>query len=349
MPSISRSNPSPPLREWLTGQGGAVPFRRFMEAALYDPEFGYYTRQIKTVGVRGDFSTSATLSPLLGRGIAAWIRRMAAGPAEGIRHLIEIGPGTGQLHAAVRQALGWKGRWHWRSHLVERSPNLRAEQERLLGRAGRRLQWHSDPAEALAAAEGKALIFSNELVDAFPVTLLQKHDGIWQEVWLEVAESGAVMETLRPGAVPETSVQAGNFPDGQRVEVHESWRAWMEAWRPHWTAGTMLTIDYGDTADKVYYRRPEGTVRGYQNHQRFEGLSLYRSMGQCDLTADVNFTDLMRWGESRGLRTVNLLSQALFLQDLERPGCMTEARLADPSGAGGAFLCLEQLVATPPE
>lgn len=344
MPSISRSIPSPRLRDWLGSQGGAVPFRRFMEAALYDPEFGYYSRQIRTVGARGDFSTSATLSPLLGCGIAAWIRRIAEGPGEGIRHLIEIGPGTGQLHAVVRQALGWKGRWHWRSHLVERSPNLRAAQERLLGRRGRWLQWHDSPAEALAEAEGRALIFSNELVDAFPVTLLQKHDSIWQEVWLEVAESGAVVETLRPGPVPETSLKAADFTGGQRVEVHESWRVWMDAWRPHWKAGAMLTIDYGDVAEKLYYRRPAGTVRAYQNHQRLEGLALYRHMGQSDLTADVNFTDLVRWGESRGLKTTVLESQAEFLKGLGPPAPGAGTRLTDPSGAGGAFLCLEQIL-----
>ena len=52
----------PTLRQWLASEGGAVPFRRFMEAALYDPNFGYYARQIRSVGAQGDFSTSATLS-----------------------------------------------------------------------------------------------------------------------------------------------------------------------------------------------------------------------------------------------------------------------------------------------
>ena len=42
-----------------------------MARALFDPERGYYTRHIKTVGARGDFSTSATLSPALGHAIAA--------------------------------------------------------------------------------------------------------------------------------------------------------------------------------------------------------------------------------------------------------------------------------------
>ena len=234
---------SPALREWLASEGGAVPFRRFMEAALYDPGFGYYSTQIRTVGARGDFSTSATLSPMLARAIASWIGRTA--PAH-CRHLIELGPGNGMLHRALRKALGWRGRWHWRSHLVERSPILRTEQRRILGWLGRGVCWHENPTEALQAAGGCAIIFSNELVDAFPATLLQRHEGTWQEVWLELTPESRIVETLRPALEPGRDLLPGIFDEGQRVECHFSYRDWCHEWRPHWRSGAMLTIDYGE-------------------------------------------------------------------------------------------------------
>jgi SAM-dependent MidA family methyltransferase len=37
--------------------GGSIPFDRFMEAALYHPDLGYYAKRIRTVGARGDFTT----------------------------------------------------------------------------------------------------------------------------------------------------------------------------------------------------------------------------------------------------------------------------------------------------
>jgi len=326
----------PTLRQWLVSEGGAVPFRRFMEAALYDPKFGYYTRQIRSVGAQGDFSTSATLSPRLGQAIAHWITHEAAG---GCRHLIEIGPGSGALHQAVRQALGWRGRWHWKSHLVERSPRLEAEQRKILGRG---VQWHPDPASALQAAGGEAIIFSNELVDAFPVTLLQRNGGIWQEVWLELTPEGRAVETVRLGILRDLSLSAADFAEGQRIEVHESWGEWFQTWRPHWRRGTMLTIDYGGTADGLYHRRPQGTLRGYHQHRLLDGLALYRDPGHCDLTADVNFTDLIRLGESSGLLTVKLESQSEFLTRHSQSDHPVSRRLADPHGAGGAFQCLQQ-------
>ena len=63
------------LREYLprlfSEAGGAISFERFMSEALYHPAFGYYSANIDAIGgSRGDFSTSATMSPLLGRAIS---------------------------------------------------------------------------------------------------------------------------------------------------------------------------------------------------------------------------------------------------------------------------------------
>lgn len=342
--SASDLKNSPTLREWLIRQGGAAPFRHYMEAALHDPVFGYYSRNITTVGRGGDFSTSASLSGMLARALASWLRQQRADSREkGICHLIEIGPGTGQLHRDLRRALGWRGRWGLHSHLVERSPELRRHQHRTMGLFARHISWHGHPAEALRAAGGRAFIFSNELVDAFPVTLLERGEGAWQEVWLELLPDGRLVETLRaPTVSPDTSLKAEDFADGQRIEVHASYREWLDEWLPIWKAGMMLTIDYGGTADQLYYRRPQGSLRAYRRHERLEGLGIYRDPGHCDLTADVNFTDLACWGRAQGLSHTSPETQADFLSRHARVQNAADAWLTDPAGPGGAFLFLQQ-------
>src|SRR5205814_3966395 len=60
------------LTEKLAGRirrEGPVNFRDFMEAALYDPEYGYYARRA-AIGEGGDFVTSPSISPLFARAIA---------------------------------------------------------------------------------------------------------------------------------------------------------------------------------------------------------------------------------------------------------------------------------------
>ena len=236
---------------------------------------------------------------------------------------------------------------------MERSEGLRGEQRKVLGR-GRGVGWHDSMESALEACGGEALIFSNEVVDAFPVTLLQKHDGAWQEVWLELQSDLRVVEALRPVASGEsgpgvTGLKAEDFAAGQRIEVHESWRDWFRGWRPGWHRGTMLTIDYGDLGNAVYYRRPGGTVRGYEGHRRLEGLEIYRTPGRCDLTADVNFADLMRWGSEAGLRVDRLETQAEFFARQAAPARKraVDDWLAAGDGAGGAFKLLWQTFSGP--
>ena len=327
------------LRTFLEQRAGAVPWRDWMEAALYDAAEGYYTRHVRTVGRRGDFSTSATLGSGLAGAMAAWVREEWRRAGRRLP-LVEIGPGDGSLHWEVRRALGWTGRLGLASHLVERSPVLRGvQQERL--REGR-IAWHSDMAAALTACGGRAVIFSNELADAFPATLLQRHDGRWQEVWLALTPGGGVVEELRaaPPELCDSSACRLNWPDGQRVEVLHSWRDWLQAWRPLWQQGAMLTVDYGGAPEEIYARRPGGTVRGYRHHQRLEAGELYAVMGRCDVTVDVNFTDLREWGEAAGLTTAECVTQREFVISRTAPA----DALHGEGGAAEAFHGLVQRV-----
>ena len=55
---------------------GPIPFRRFMEVALYHPEHGYYRRPRDPFGKHGDFFTAEQLQPVFGILIAARIRQL---------------------------------------------------------------------------------------------------------------------------------------------------------------------------------------------------------------------------------------------------------------------------------
>ncbi len=342
------------LRSLIAQEGGSISIERFMQEALYHPELGYYARRVRAVGRDGDFSTSATLHPALGQAIAAWARSHRAEIVHrGAWHLIELGGGSGQLAAEILRAVPWWPKRGLRYHLVEISAGLRAAQRQRLSKAGRNVRWHEGMRSALQAARGRALIFSNEFVDAFPCVQLERgtQAGSWREVrvcWPEGATDPG--ETLAdwPGPLP------GFGPDdepavGQRVELHRSYLRWLEEAAAGWEAGRWLTIDYGDVLPGLYHRRPQGTLRAYCRHQRLTELEVYRRFGQQDLTADVNFADLQRWGSSLGWATESLSTQADFLRrwlPLRRLGQAgldpALAFLLDPAGAGGAFKVLEQ-------
>ncbi|MEO5914253.1 MAG: SAM-dependent methyltransferase [Luteolibacter sp.] len=313
-----------------------IPFEQFMARALHDPEHGYYARRISGVGGRGDFTTAPMLSEAPARAIAAWATKALR--ETGCRNLIEIGPGEGKLAAGVLKNLPWHVRWKTRLHLVETSVPLAARQRELLGS---RATWHQDMCEALAACEGRAVIFSNELVDAFPVRRFQKTADGWQELAVHFDDQKRACESLiLPAPLPDSSGFLEKHPSGQCIEVHDSYHRYLTEWLPFWKSGRMLTIDYGATAENLYHRRPRGTVRAYLLQQLLEGLAIYENPGRQDLTTDVNFTDLMNWsqpwiGEQRLTTFREFLEGAIDPQG-------NDQQLTDDRGAGGAFLVLDQ-------
>lgn len=312
-------------------------FDHFMQRALHDPDHGYYTQRISGIGRRSDFTTAPMLSEATARAIADWAGRALR--ESGCRDLIEIGPGEGTLAAAVLRHLPWHVRWKTRLHLVETSPVLTSRQQELLGR---RAHWHCHPLDALAACAGRAVIFSNELVDAFPVRRFQNTADGWRELAITFDAGHRAQESLLPAApLPPSSSFHQGHPPGQWIEVHNSYREWLGSWMPAWLAGRMLTIDYGGTATDLYHRRPNGTVRGFLFQQRLEGPAIYDNPGRQDLTADVNFTDLSDWS-APWASAVRLLSFREFIHPFAAPRNPLDQALLDPYGAGGVFQVLDQ-------
>lgn len=332
MPDSSDTISAPPW-PWTSGEG--LRFDSFMNLALHDPQRGYYARRIKGVGAGGDFTTAPMISGLLAKGIAAWATRALS--ATRCRHLIEIGPGEGLLAAAVMKALPWHRRWRTRLHLVETSRPLRERQQALLGN---RATWHDSLEAALEACEGKACLYSNELIDAFPVRRFRLETWGISELFLLPGE--VPREDWRPARdLPDSLQFAHSHRPGQILEVHESVQRWLARWMPHWNAGAMLTIDYGSETAELYHRRPRGTLRAYLRQERLEGHAVYQHPGRQDITADVDFSDLAKWLGEASKGSATLTRQRDFLMPFARPGDHADAALIDPDGAGNAFQILD--------
>jgi len=331
---------------------GTLRIDDFMAAALYDPDGGYYTRAEAIGGQRRDFSTIPSLSPLLGRAVARWALSLPK-IGRGTLDIIEVGAGGGHLAAAIMDAAGWWARRRLRYRIVEISPGLRRAQREHL--AGRRVTWHATVAEAISAAK-RPVVISNELVDAFPCRCLRFVEGIWRELRLPWPPSTSDPLSSHPledldqegfTALRQDNWSGKPIPEAQIVEVHASYRDWLRGWAVSAPGLDHLTIDYGDVMPALYGNRPGGTLRGYLAHQRLTDGAVWRAPGKVDLTCDVNFTDLEKWGRECGLSTVELTDQAGFLARW-LPGKLTAdpgaelAAIMDPDGAGGAFKVLWQ-------
>jgi len=307
--------------------GGAIPFHRYMQDALYHPDFGYYAANIREVGRRGDFATWPTLHPSLARAVAAWIGKA--------RDVIEVGAGNGEMARAILECVGWFGRRRLRYHIVEASPTLRNAQASRLRGSG--VRWHEDVAAALRETGGCAHIFSNELVDAFPCRVFERGEYGWHELALRVEDARIAEVLLSVTTLPDSSLFAESAKQGSRVEVHDSYRSWLAMWAGGWRSGSLLTIDYGGTMPALTHRRPRGSLRAYAHHQRLCGQDVYGGFGKRDITADVNFSDLDAWGRSLGWDTQRLTTLREWLSPA----------VAVPDAFSGAAEAFYVLIQTP--
>lgn len=345
---------------------GPIPFVRFMELALYHPQYGYYMRQPdradqERIGWSGDFYTSSDVHPILGRALAAQARQMD----ELLGHptpftIVEMGAGKGLLArdclAAIHAAQDdFSSRVRY--VLIERSPAMQALQRQNLA------PWLNQPGfvtwveglEALASQSVTGLFFSNELVDAFPVHRLQMVAGQTQELFVDYRD-GRFEECLKPLSTPALGhyLQRLNqtWPEGYRTELNLQALKWMEQVAQRIDRGFVVTIDYGHTAQDLYGpERKNGTFLCY--YQQLTGDVPYERIGQQDMTAHVDFTGLATVGAAAGLHVTGFTNQMSFLMGLgveemlgqldpESPEFGAAIHLLKPDGMGRTFKILVQ-------
>jgi SAM-dependent MidA family methyltransferase len=204
--------------------------------------------------------------------------------------------------------------------------------------------------------------FSNELVDAFPVSAVTRQAGHLKEVYV-TAEGDELREKLGPLSSTEVAAyvarHAPEIEEGQRVEVNLLAGQWIRTVAAKLARGFVITIDYGELAERLYTPdRPRGTLLTYNGHVASEDF--YRQPGEQDLTAHVNFSALIEAGREAGLELTGFTTQERFLlalgeanqfADLYNPG-QTEGekldarlklkRLLYPAGMGNVFKVLIQ-------
>ena len=325
------------IAPYILAHGNWISMAEFMELALYDEAGGYYSRNISNIGFRGDFSTSATMCDLLARRIVQQWRESCKAHSRRLP-LIELGGGNGDLAMAICRNMSLWERMLTRYIMVDRSRALRNLQGMVGGHSVTVL---SSVEKALKKTNGRAFIFSNELPDAFPARQFVYRGGEWLELGLSV-ENGRVVRRTQQRPLPTSSAFSRWAQEGQIIEVHESYFAWYAEWQKFWKSGTMLTIDYGQLNDTVYYRRPQGSLRGYKAHTLLEADELPAMAGHCDITCDVNFTDLISLAQGSKGDVVQYMSQRDFLLPLADTTIPEEAHLVAVPGAGNYFNVLLQ-------
>jgi SAM-dependent MidA family methyltransferase len=341
-------------------ESGPVPFSTFMEWALYDPDFGYYTSDHMVFGAQGDFYTSPGVHSVFSETLAEWIlaKWTDTSPSDCLR-IVEMGAGTGQLAQGIIRTLVSKSGNDpsaFSYSIVERSTHLQHVQRQRLSEFASYVSWQSSLADLEKA---DTFFLSNELLDAFPVELVRKQHGNWemQYIYFDTEKNALepVWYPLDEHKKRDWDLEhLGSVEEGCICEIRTGLKNWVQEVDRIIRCGFVLTIDYGGDTEELYgLHHPEGTIRSYSKHH-VSGHVL-ETPGLRDLTADVDFSYLesctTRFGwireryETQGqfLIHAGILSKlqdspnSYNLDDPIRKTNMAIKHLILPGGMGDAF------------
>ncbi len=298
-----------------------VTFFEWMRAALYDPVNGYYCRsERRRWGRQGDYRTSPERSSLFGatfaRYFASVFEKLGNPPAWTI---LELGAGNGRFAASVLQTLdiSYPEVFSATRYVIDEasSDSQSIARKRLLPFAERVA---FQKLENLTIDAG--IVFSNELLDAFPVHRVKMSGGRLQEFYVEVDADGKFVWALGEPSTPRIAHYLEQcevaLAEGQIAEVNLGVEEWLKRVSASLRTGYVITVDYGAEAVELYpssadHPRYHGTLRSFQRHRLMEDV--LSNPGEQDLTTTVNWTFVRSVGEVLGLKTLELERQDRFL------------------------------------
>jgi SAM-dependent MidA family methyltransferase len=328
---------------------GPIPFDRFVDAALYDEDGGFYARGGGPGRAGRDFVTSPEVGVLFGALVAryldrAWTELSRPDPFV----VVDAGAGRGRLAADVLRAEPECAR-ALRYVLVERSATLRASQRDLLtlepadrafGPAVR-----DDPDEAPRPVEdvgpiatslpefpalelAAGVVIANELLDNLPFRLVERTRAGWTEVRVGLAPDGfaevAVPASPEVVAAADDVAAGATIPEGARLPVPTAAVDWLDECAHVLRRGFLVVIDYADDAASLAARRQDEWLRTYRGHQR--GESPLAVPGAQDITATVPAEHLATHAARAGFRLVEHTTQAEWLAALGVDELVDDAR-----------------------
>ena len=249
-------------------RSGPITFARYMELALYHPEFGYY-RTRDPFGSCGDFYTAEQLQPVFGEVVSHFVDKLTKRDETNVTYdVLEVGAGRTEMAHAL-------ARWNYRA-----------------------FDWNHPS----LPIEWRGLILANEFFDALPVHLLIRTAQSWKELYVGNDARGLHFSEgeLSTAALADYAETYGAcLATGCRLEACLVLKAWCDRLSRLLVEGDLLVIDYGYEPRELL-RFPQGSLATYKRH-RMSG-SLLVEPGERDITAHINFGWLRASAESAGFR-----------------------------------------------
>ncbi len=286
-----------------------IPLDQFINKALYDSEYGYYTKR-NPFGSKGDFVTSPNISILFSEAIAVWCvsfweKLEKPNPI----NIVELGPGNGTLAKGLIQSFNNFNKFKdkYRIYLHEKSRRLKKIQKKTI--ASKNVKWINNFNEI---KKGPVIIIANEFFDSLPIKQYVYKNKNWYEKYVELKNYNTLNFLYKRVSLPnfkkickldisknqkfiEFSIEMINYIKkiSKLINIHN---------------GGLICFDYGFQNKKMF-----NTLQSVKNHSYSKILL---NPGKQDITHLINFSFLSNLIKELNLEYEGITNQGFFLKKM---------------------------------
>lgn len=336
-------NPLAAAIEKVIDINGTVPFSYYMDAWLNGVKredgnliSGYYNSSNIVIGDEDgritlnetDFTTPPENTPVFGFTVAQQILDMweQLGQPPDFK-VVEIGAGTGSLAHDILFALDYfqeKRPQKSRSSnpkesikyiIIEKSPTLIEKQKERLKSFFPRIDFVRASATEIPLKDITGVIITCELPDTFPVDIVTKTEGGWEELCLT---RGVYDKFGKIWGNPSSQVEQflkefqPEVKAGQVYPVNLAAARFIQELAGSLKSGYVITVDY-DCWRKNSIRISAAQTKDIKGEKEQDVYCYKQNVGQCDLTIGVDFQVLADAGKKAGLNPLGYVTLGGFL------------------------------------
>ncbi len=297
------------ISKTIKDNNNPIGFDIFMNLALYHHQFGYYRSHKTIFGHKGDFITAPETSDLFGFCLAKQCKQVLN---QG--NILEFGAGSGILAAQILFELGRQNSLPEKYFIIELSAQLKKIQQETLKRTlpeiYDRVEWLTE-----LPTNFKGVVIANEVLDAFPVKRVTLSNNHFYELGVDFKDNCFQWKRFEYPYLESVVPNGDDLPEGYTTEINLQSDGWIKSLYNLMSEGVVLLIDYGMSQSEYFHpQRSDGTVKCFHKHKSNNNPFIH--IGDQDITASVNFTDIAKSSIDAGFKVDGYSTQSMFLISL---------------------------------
>ena len=296
-----------------------VPLDKFVEDALYNKKFGYYTNNI-SFGKKGDFITAPIISNLFSEIVGIWIVSSWEQFGKPKKfNLVELGPGDGSMAEVLISTFKRFPKFYKSIDIFmyEKSDYLKRKQKNKIN--NKKVKWISNFNKV---KDGPIIFYGNEFFDAIPIKQFLRDRNKIKEKYYFINKNG-LNETFKNASKKDTDkinsfsalkkLKFIEYPKKGFVELGKMTKKIIKH------KGGILLIDYG-------FIKPlnKNTIKAVMKNKKIDINEIVNNYGDIDITSLVNFNLVHEFFLKEKLKVKNVVSQKFFL---ERMGIIERSKI----------------------